>query len=270
MREWRDLYSQLRQVAGQLKIRPNNTDAHPDHVHQAVLAGLLSHIGERDELGREFRGARDSRFMIARGSALTNRPPAWVMAAELVETNRLWARRCAEIQPEWCEPLAEHIVKRSYGEARWHADEGRAVTDETVTLYGRPIVANRTVGLARVNRGLARELFIRHALVAGEWENRTDGLHDYRDRNAGFLERVDRLHASIRRTDLIDDLALFEFFDERIPADVTDGVSFEQWWRDARHDDPHRLDFTSTVLSNRAGIRLADYPDTWRTASGTE
>ena len=124
VREWRDLYSQLRQVAGQLKIRPTVDAAHPDHVHQAVLAGLLSHIGVRDGDGREFRGARDARFVIAPGSVLTRRPPRWVMAAELVETNQFWARRVVGIQPEWAESLADHLVKRSYGDAWWDARPG--------------------------------------------------------------------------------------------------------------------------------------------------
>ena len=173
VREWRDLYSQLRQVAGQLQIRPTVEVGHPDHVHRAVLAGLLSQMGVRDGEGREFRGARDARFVIAPGSVLTRRPPRWVMAAELVETNQLWARRVVAIQPEWAEPLAQHLVKRSYSEPWWDAGAGRAVIAETVTLFGLPIVGKRTVGLDRVDRRLAREMFVRHALVFGDWEDAT-------------------------------------------------------------------------------------------------
>ncbi len=238
VREWRDLYSQLRQVAGQLKIRPTVDEAHPDRVHQAVLAGLLSHIGVRDGDGREYRGARDARFVIAPGSVLARRGPKWVMAAELVETNRLWARRVATIQPEWAESIAPHLVKRSYGEPWWDARAGRAVVAETVTLYGLPIVAGRTIGVGRVDPALAREMFIRHALVAGDWETR----HDFVQSNARFVERVALLEARVRRIDLLDDDALYEFYDERLGDDVASSRDFDRWWKTARRDDPERLE----------------------------
>jgi ATP-dependent helicase HrpA len=259
VREWRDLYSQLRQVAGQLGIRPSVDAAHPDHVHRAVLAGLLSHLGVRDGDSREFRGARDARFVIAPGSVLTRRPPRWVMAAELVETSRLYARRVAAIQPEWAEPLAEHLVKRSYSDPWWEARSGRAVVAETVTLYGLPIVSGRTIGLDRVDARLAREMFVRHALVAGDWETR----HAFVERNERFRERVRLLEARVRRIDLLDDESLFEFFDERVDRDVTSGRHFDRWWRDASRETPELLDLTPAVLSGRRGIDLADYPDAW-------
>jgi ATP-dependent helicase HrpA len=259
VREWRDLYSQLRQVAGELGIRPGVDEAHPDHVHRAVLAGLLSHLGVRDGDGREFRGARDARFVIAPGSVLTRRPPRWVMAAELVETNQLWARRVAGVQPEWAEQLAAHLVKRSYGDARWDARSGRAVTSEAVTLYGLPIVGNRTVGVDRVDPALAREMFIRHALVAGDWSTR----HEFALANERFVERVRLLEARVRRSDLLDDEALFEFYDERIGDDVVSARHFDRWWRDVRSESPELLTLTASVLTNRRGIDLADFPDTW-------
>ncbi|MFW2334704.1 ATP-dependent RNA helicase HrpA [Ilumatobacter sp.] len=258
VREWRDLYSQLRQVAGQLKIRPTVDEAHPDRVHQAVLAGLLSHIGVRDGDGREYRGARDARFVIAPGSVLARRGPKWVMAAELVETNRLWARRVATVQPEWAESIAPHLVKRSYGEPWWDARAGRAVVAETVTLYGLPIVAGRTIGVGRVDPALAREMFIRHALVAGDWETR----HDFVQSNARFVERVALLEARVRRIDLLDDDALYEFYDERLGDDVASSRDFDRWWKTARRDDPERLELGPSALRNRGGIRLEDYPDT--------
>ncbi len=259
VREWRDLYSQLRQVAGQMQIRPGVDDAHPDHVHRAVLAGLLSQIGVRDGDGREFRGARDARFTIAPGSVLTKRPARWVMAAELVETNRLWARRAAAIQPDWVESLAEHLAKRSYGDAWWDARTGRAVVNETVTLYGLPIVQNRAVGVGRVDPDLARDMFIRHALVAGDWQTR----HDFVERNDRFVERVRLLEARVRRIDLLDDEALFEFYDERVGSDVTSSRHFDRWWKRARQRDPELLDLSPDVLAHRRGIELDDYPDTW-------
>lgn len=265
VREWRDLYSQLRQVAGQLDIRPTVDDSHPDLVHRAVLSGLLSQIGTKDGDGREYRAARDARFVIAPGSVLSKRGPKWVMAAELVETNRLWARRVATIQPEWAESLAPHLVKRSYGDPWWDARSGRAVVHETVTLFGLPIVNARTIGVGKVDPGLAREMFIRHALVAGDWETR----HEFVAANARFVERVSLLEARVRRIDLLDDQVVFEFYDERVGADVTSGRDFDRWFKTAHHDDAGLLELGPSVLRNRSGIRLGDYPDTW-TASGVE
>jgi len=265
VREWRDLYSQLRQVAGQMKIRPGIDDSHPDRIHRAVLSGLLSQIGMRDPQAREFRGARDARFAIARGSVLNKHASKWVMAAELVETNRLWARRVATIQPEWAEPLAEHVTKHSFGDPWWDAEQGRALVDETVTLYGLPIVDGRTIGVGRVDPALAREMFIRHALVAGDWHTR----HEFVANNQRFVERVQLLEARVRRIDLLDDEGVFGFYDERVGPDVTSGRDFDRWWKSARRDDPARLDLDPSVLSNRGGIRLDDYPDAW-TAGGVE
>ncbi len=241
-------------------MRPGVDDAHPDHVHQAVLAGLLSHLGVRDGDSREFKGARDSRFVIAPGSVLSRRPPKWLMAAELVETNQLWARRVAVVQPEWAERLGAHLVKRSFGEAVWDFRSARATTTENVTLYGLPIVSNRTIGVDRVNPELARQLFIDHALVAGDWETK----HHFVAANERFVERVRLLEARVRRSDLLDDEALFEFYDERIGADVTSGRHFDRWWRDQRTATPTLLDLDPSVLASRRGITLADYPDTFR------
>jgi ATP-dependent helicase HrpA len=197
--------------------------------------------------------------VIAPGSVLTKRPPKWVMAAELVETNRLWARRVAAVQPEWAESLADHLVKRSYGEARWDARAGRAVVSESVTLYGLPIVSGRTIGVDRVDPVLAREMFIRHALVAGDWTAR----HAFLERNERFRERVALLEARVRRIDLLDDEVLFDFYDERLGADVASTRHFDRWWKDAEPEQPDRLDLTPAVLSNRGGIDLVDYPDRW-------
>src|SRR4051794_11957655 len=159
VREWRDLYGQLREVAGQLGIRADVENAHPDHVHRAVLAGLLSHLGMRDGESREFRGARDSRFVIAPGSVLTRRPPRWVMAGELVETNQLWARRGAAGKPGGAERPAPELVKPSYRGRGWDEGTARAITSETVTLYARPIATNPTIGADGVAPPLARAMF---------------------------------------------------------------------------------------------------------------
>jgi len=272
VREWRDLYSQLRQVAGELGIRPRSTTAHPDHVHQAVLSGLLSHLGVRDRETRDYRGARGSTFAIAPGSVLARgaarrSPPAWVMAAELVETSRLWARRVAAVQPEWAERLGAHLVRRSYGDPRWDGRSGRAVTSETVTLYGLPIVSGRTVGYDRVDAEVARDLFVRHALVEGDWgHHRAD--YPFLAHNHQFAADVAALEARLRRRHLLDDDALFTFYDAHVPADVVSVRHFDRWWRDARR--PGLLELTPAELPALAGeaIDLDDWPDTWTTPSG--
>jgi ATP-dependent helicase HrpA len=257
VREWQDLFSQLRQVAGDLGIRPSHDAAPPERVHQALLAGLLSHIGMRDRDSRELKGARGSTFTIARGSVLARRAPPWVMAAELVETDRIWARRVAAIEPAWAERLGEHLVRRSYSEARWDEQRAAAVTSETVTLYGLPVVSGRTVPVDRVDRRLAREMLIRFALVGGQWSTH----HPFVARNAAFRTRVRRLEDRVRRRPLLDDDEIAEFYDERLPADVTSGRRFDSWWKGV--GDPHLLDLTDDVLAGRTGLRAADYPDTW-------
>jgi ATP-dependent helicase HrpA len=273
IREWSDLFSQLRRVAGQIGVRPGTEAGHPDHVHRAVLAGLLSHIGMRDPQGREYIGARNSRFVVARGSVLTRatstrvsskNAPRWLMAAELVETNRIYARRVATIEPEWAEQLGAHLVKRSYGDPRWDPKAGRAVCGENVTLYGLPIVSNRTIGYDRVDRAEARAWFIRHALVEGDWGAHRDHPHrDFVERNEAFRERVRAMEDRVRRSDLLDDDAVFEFFDARVGHDVVSTRHFDRWWKPARRDDPHLLDLTDEVLHS-SDFRFADWPDTWR------
>jgi ATP-dependent helicase HrpA len=271
VREWQDLYSQLRRAAGDLGLRLGSESAHPDHVHQAVLAGLLSHIGVRDRDRREYRGARASTFVIGRDSTLSKKSPAWVMAAELVETNRLWARKVAAIQPEWAERAGAHLVKRSYGEPRWDERSGRAVTTETVTLYGLPIVSGRTVGLDRVDAELARELFIRHALVLGDAEPEGSGLrHALVRRNREFLDEVAALEARVRRGHLLDDDAVERLYDGRVPHDIVSTRHFERWLRTADADEVARLELTADDLRDRSGaaVQLTDWnvlwPSVWR------
>ncbi len=269
VREWMDLFSQLRRVVGQLGIRPGTEHGHPDRVHRALLAGLLSHVGMRDRETREFIGARQSRFVIAPGSVLTRRPPSWVMAAELVETNRLYARRVASIRPEWIEPAAKHLVKRSYGEPRWEARGGRAVVTERVTLYGLPIVTDRTIGLDRIDADLARAWFISRALVAGEVDEPWRARQRFLTANDEYLEGLARRAVRARRSSLVDDEALFEFYDDRLPDGITSTRSFDRWWRDARGRSPSMLDLTDAALEasfrGREPLPSADdFPDVWR------
>ncbi len=263
VREWQDLFSQLRRAAGELGLHPGTAHAHPDHIHQAVLAGLLSHIGVRDGDRREFRGARGARFVIAPGSVLARKPPRWVMAAELVETDRLRARRVASIRPEWIEPLAGHLITRSYGEPQWDEASARALVPETLHLFGLTLVNGRRIGLDRVDAPLARDMFIRHALVEHRWHTR----HRFAAHNEAFRRRVEALEHRVRRGGLLHPDDEEAFFTERLPSGIVSGRHFDRWWRQVMDEDQHRLDLTDVVLEPDAQgrrIDLADYPDTWR------
>jgi ATP-dependent helicase HrpA len=262
VREWQDLHGQLRAVARDLGIRLNRAEAHPDAVHTALLAGLLSHIGLKQGDTREFLGARGTRFTVWPGSALARKPPQWVMAAELVETSRLWGREVARIEPEWAEELGGHLVRRTYAEPHWSRSRGAAMATERVTLYGVPIVTGRLVGYARVDPAAARELFLRRALVEGDWET----PHEFFARNRRLLAEVEELEHRARRRDiLVDDQTLFDFYDRRIPDEVVSARHFDAWWKRTRQERPDLLDFErSMLIEERAGApEAADYPDTW-------
>jgi len=246
VREWQDLAGQLRAAAREIGVKRNQTEAEPHQVHLALLSGLLSHIGMLDPKGgRDYQGARNARFRIFPGSALARRAPAWVMAAELVETSRLWGRDVARIEPEWVEPLAEHLLRRTYSEPRWDATRGAVVATERVTVYGLPIVAGRTVAYGRIDPVLSRELFIRRALVEGEWE----GRHDFLAENRRRVAEIEALEERARRRDILSgDEARFAFFDARVPPDVVSGAHFDRWWRDERRARPDLLAYPREVL----------------------
>jgi ATP-dependent helicase HrpA len=264
VREWQDLVGQLRAAARGVGVSFNQEPAERREVHSALLAGLLSHIGMRDPRGRDFQGARGARFAIFPGSSLARRPPSWVMVAELVETSRLWGRTAARIQPEWVEPLAEHLVRRSYEEPRWDRRRGAVVATERVTLYGLPIVAGRTVPYARIDPELARSLFVRRALLEGDWE----GRHPFLAENRRRVEEVEALEERARRRDLlVDDEVLYAFFDARVPREVVSAAHFDRWWRDARRRDPELLTFPRELLVRREAADALDSrarPSVWR------
>ncbi|WP_432117401.1 ATP-dependent RNA helicase HrpA [Streptomyces sp. bgisy032] len=266
IREWQDIYSQLRTVAKQMGIHLNEDDAPADRIHVSLLAGLLSHIGMKDVKDgakNEYLGARNAKFAVFPGSALFKKPPRFVMSAELVETSRLWARVNAKIEPEWVEPLAQHLVKRTYSEPHWEKDQAAVMAYEKVTLYGMPIVAQRKVNYGRVDPEISRELFIRNALVEGDWRTH----HKFFSDNRRLLTEVEELEHRARRRDiLVDDETLFDFYDQRIPEHVVSGAHFDSWWKHKRHEQPDFLDFEREMLINeKAGeVTKADYPDSWR------
>ncbi|WP_349262260.1 ATP-dependent RNA helicase HrpA [Actinocrinis sp.] len=263
VREWQDLHAQLRQAAKDLGVTPNTVPADPALVHQAVLSGLLSHIGMYEQEKREYVGARNARFAVFPGSSLFKKSPRWVMAAELVETSRLWGRIAARIEPEWAEGLAEHLVKRGYSEPHWSSEQGAVLAYEKVTLYGLPIVAQRRVNYGKIDPELSRELFIRHALVQGEWRTH----HEFYSRNRKLLGEVEELENRARRRDIaVHDDAIFAFYDQRVGKDVVSAAHFDRWWKETRRESPQLLDFDRAMLVNeRAGAVLEDdYPDLWR------
>lgn len=270
VREWQDFESQLRQVCKEMDIKVGQPADTPDAdgIHQSLLAGLLSHIGlleerDRKERGpREYLGARGARFAVFPGSGLHRKNPQFLMAGELVETTRLWARQNAAIKPEWAEELGKHLVKRTYSEPHWSKRRAAVMANERVTLYGVPLVADRLVSYGRVDVALSRELFIRHALVYGEWHSR----HRFLATNRRLLEEAEELEHRARRRDIVvDEHTLFDFYDARVPADVVSGAHFDQWWKGARRTSPELLTFDPAMLTREWASEVTEdaYPEVW-------
>jgi ATP-dependent RNA helicase HrpA len=263
VREWQDVAGQLRQMAKSVDVTANDTPAQARQIHLALLSGLLSHLGLKDPAGREYLGARGAKFAIFPGSALFKKQPRWVMAAELVETSRLWGRIVARVDPEWIEPLAEHLVRRNYSEPRWEKKRAAVMASERVTLLGLPIVVDRPVNYGRIDPEVSRELFIRHALVQGEWHSD----HRFLRRNAELLAEAEELEHKARRRDIVvDSETLFEFYDQRVGKEVVSGRHFDTWWKKIRRDEPNLLDFDPSMLVNpdAADVSAAAYPDAVR------
>jgi ATP-dependent helicase HrpA len=303
VREWQEFESQLRQVAKQIGLKPGKSayspkepDASPpesttgsvelprergksadrfdaDRIHQALLSGLLSHIGLKEvEQGRsgggrrplsEYLGARGAKFAIFPGSGLFRKQPDFVMSAELVETSRLWGRQNAAIDPAWAERLGAHLVRRTYSEPHWSKKRAAVMAYERVTLYGVPLASDRLVSFGRIDPALARELFIRHALVYGEWQTRQGFFAE----NRRLLEEAEELeHRARRRGIVVDEHTLFDFYDARVGAEVVSGAHFDTWWKQERRERPDLLTFDPAMLvqDDAAGIRDVDYPDAWQ------
>ena len=284
IREWQDLFAQLREMGRTANIhasggRDINASAHEVDIHKSLLTGLLSHVGvkeerEKDSKGRnrgprEYLGARGTKFAIFPGSGLFKKGPDWVLSAELVETSRLWARTNASIDPQWIEEIGKHLISVQYSEPHWSLSSGAAVAYAKGTLFGLTIYADRPVQYARVDAAAARELFIQSALVEGQWHTQ----HKFYLRNQRALAEVEELEARLRRRDLrVDDSVLFAFYDARIPAHVTDVRAFDKWWKQARLEDDNYLDFNPEKLINEEAADYDDsqFPRQWvqRTDSG--
>ncbi|MDK8531107.1 ATP-dependent RNA helicase HrpA [Corynebacterium marquesiae] len=266
IREWFDLVRQLKDVTKQLGwTYQEGTERRSDDIHMSLLSGLLSNIGARDGNSKEFQGARNTRFLVFPGSALAKKPPEFLMAAELVETSRLWARDVAAIDPAWVEKLGADLLKHNYSEPTWSRKRAAAIAHQRSTLYGVPIVADRTVPYHRVDPSAARDMFIRNALIAGDWNTH----HAFFKANAQALDDAAAYEEKARRRGLIvDEDTLFDFYDQRIPAKVTTGRHFDSWWKKERRRTPDLLDFDPTkLIDDSHEVTEESFPDHWRKGS---
>ncbi|ENM3932227.1 ATP-dependent RNA helicase HrpA [Vibrio cholerae] len=262
VREWQDVYTQLHQSTREMGFKLNDEPGSYHAVHSAILVGLLSHIGMKDQEKNEYHGARNARFNIFPASGLFKKQPKWVMSAELVETSKLWARVVAKIEPDWIEPLAQHLIKRSYSEPHWSKKNAAVMAYEKVMLYGIPIVPKRLVNYGTIDPVLSREIFIRSALVEGDWETK----HAFFKQNRALLAEVEELeHKSRRRDILVDDEELFQFYDQRVGTEVVSGRHFDAWWKTASRKTPDLLSFEKEMLfkGDASHITDLDYPNFW-------
>ncbi|WP_375295109.1 ATP-dependent RNA helicase HrpA [Vibrio vulnificus] len=262
VREWQDVYFQIHQSMREMEFKLNSEPGSYDAVHSAILTGLLSHVGMKDQEKNEYHGARNARFHIFPGSGLFKKQPKWVMSAELVETSKLWGRIIAKIQPEWIEPLAKHLIKRSHSEPHWSKKQAAVMAYEKVMLYGIPIVPKRLVNYGNIDASVSREIFIRSALVEGDWETK----HAFFKQNRKLLLEVEELeHKSRRRDILVDDEELFQFYDQRVGTEVVSGRHFDTWWKQASKKEPELLNFEKEMLfkGDASHVTDLDYPNFW-------
>ena len=259
MREWRDVHHQLRLLCKELQLSENKEPASYAALHQAILAGMLSHIGNKDEDG-DYKGARNRKFWLFPGSGIFKKKPKWVVSAELVETTKLYARMNAKIEPEWLEPLAKDLVKRKYLEPHWSAKRGQVMAYEQVTLFGLVVVPKRRVGYGNIDEQVSHELFIREGLVGQQIQTKGDFLRF----NQALIEEVSELEDKSRRRDIIvDDESLYQFYSERIPTHIYSTASFEKWRKDTEQKQPHVLKLTREYLMqhNASDVTEAQFPD---------
>ncbi|WP_286978617.1 ATP-dependent RNA helicase HrpA [Pseudomonas sp.] len=282
LREWRDAHRQLVLISRDLQLNAKPAANKPaaakakaaegeelsaaeksvgyQTLHKAILAGLLSQIGQKTEDG-DYLGARQRRFWIHPSSGIGRKRPQWLMASELVETTKLFARMVAKIEPDWIEPLAGHLIKKNHFEPHWEKKRGQVVAYEQITLYGMIVVGRRPVHFGPIEPVVSRELFIREGLVGGEINSRARCL----SANRQLLEKLDELEAKARRRDILaDEEAMFAFYDARIPADIYQTASFESWYKRESAKNPQLLIMREEdVLARDAKeVTASLYPDT--------
>lgn len=265
IREWQDLVRQLHQVVSELgwnTTGSRNTPA-PESISQSLLPGLLSQIGVREGEGKEFTGTRNTKFLIHASSALAKKPPQWVMAAEIVETSRTFARDVGMVMPQWIEKVAGHLFKHQYSEPHWSSKRGAAMVYQKSTLYGVPVIVNRLVPLHRIEPENARSMFIRHALVEGDWNTHHAFFHDNRVKLAEAAKIEDKART---RGIVVDDEVLYTFYDTKLPLNATTAANFNRWWKKTSQSNPHLLDFDPSKLvnPNAHDVDEVQFPEMWR------
>ncbi|WMR96838.1 ATP-dependent RNA helicase HrpA [Mergibacter septicus] len=262
IREWQDIYHQVRLSVREMGLAINSQPAEYLAIHTALLSGLLSHIGCKENDKPQYLGARNAHFSIFPASILFKKQPKWCVAAELVETSKLWGRMVASIEPSWVEPLAKHLVKYSYNEPRWSRSRGEVIADEKVTLYGVPIVAARVVSYGAIDPVISREIFIRSALVEGDWKTK----HTFFHQNQRLIAKIEELeHKSRRRDILVNEQTLFDFYDQRIGQEVVSQRHFDSWWKKEQQKQSELLNFEKSFLTqqNSQNVSELDFPNFW-------
>jgi ATP-dependent helicase HrpA len=261
LREWRDVHSQLLTIVREQGWRLNEAPATYEQLHLALLTGLLGNIGYKMEDDAAYLGARGIKFHIWPGSYLGKKAGKWVMAAELVETTRLYARCIAQIQPEWVEKIGAHLLKKSWGEPRWEKRQAQVTASERATLYGIVVYSQRRINYAQHNPGEAREIFIREALVGGDYDTRAP----FFAHNHKLVREIENLEHKSRRLDvLVDDQLIAAFYEQQVPTSVVNGAGFEKWYKDASRDDPKLLYLNREELMRHeaAGVTTELFPKT--------
>jgi ATP-dependent helicase HrpA len=266
LKEWRELHGQIREIAEELDLKPNaeevDLDKSYDAIHRALLSGLLGNIGFKDGEADSYLGARGIRFTIAPGSALKKSRPKWVMASELVETSKLYARCVASINPDWIEPLARNLTQSSYSDPRWDRKLSQVSAWERVSLYGLTIIPKRRVHYGPINPQESREIFIREALANMEFDTRAP----FFEANRQLISQIEELEHKARRQDvLVDEHTLFTFYDQIIPQGIYNGASFEHWRKEAEAGVPRLLYLTKDALMRHgaAGVTEAQFPESF-------
>ncbi len=258
MREWQDIHRQLVEMTLELKLRTNPRPAHSDAIHRALMTGLLSSLGVKGET-HEYSGARHMKFQIHPGSGLFKKNPKWIMAAEIVHTTRMYARNVAKIDPNWIEPLAQHVLKHSYTNVHWTRDVGQIAAFEKVTLFGLEIVPKRRVHFGPIEPKETRALFIHHALVEAELLPETEADPPFLKHNRALVRSVRDLESKGRSHDILaDNDAIFAFYDSRVPADVHSTAQFEKWRKEAERKNSKILFMTTDHIMKRTASEISE------------
>jgi len=244
MREWREIHRQLHLVLKEMKFTANTEDSNYDIIHQALLSGMLGHVGRHEEK-REYHGCRNRKFSLFPGSALNKKRPKWVFSAEIIEIQQVFARNNAKIDPAWIEPLAPHLIKKSWSEPIWKTKRAQVIANEKVTLYGLEIISNRPVNFSKIDPVICRDIFIRQGLVDGQYKNNIGPL----GKNKALILKLEEMEDRTRKRDmLVDDETVYDLYQKLIPENIVSGASFEKWFKKLSDSDKNKLHFTKDDL----------------------